>query len=231
MAGPVLPAPAHAPATNIGKELFVVGLTGGIGSGKSTAAELFVRHGAVLVDTDALSHRLTGPAGAAMPAIAAAFGNRAVQPDGALDRAWMRAQAFGDPAQRARLEAILHPMIRAASDTELARLSGPYALLAVPLLGGRSGYRERMDRVLVVDCSRERQVDRVMQRSGLSRDQVAAIISAQPTREQRLAMADDVIDNDGEASALAPQVEVLHRQYLRLAQAKRTSEGPDRPHE
>jgi len=224
-------AAGGSPVAGIGTGLFVVGLTGGIGSGKSTAADLFVRHGAALVDTDALSHRLTGPGGAAMPAILTAFGTRAARPDGALDRAWMREQAFGDPAQRARLEAILHPMIRAAADDELARVAGPYALLAVPLLAGRGGYRERMDRVLVVDCAGKRQVDRVMQRSGLSREQTAAIISAQPTREQRLAMADDVIDNDGEASALAPQVDRLHQQYLRLARAKRTATGPGHPHD
>lgn len=204
-------------------DLFVVGLTGGIGSGKSTAADLFVQRGAALVDTDALAHRLTGPGGAAMPAIIAAFGPLSARQDGALDRTWMRAQAFGDPAQRTRLEAILHPMIRAAADAEIARAAGPYALLAVPLLSGRGGYRERMDRVLVVDCSRKKQIDRVMQRSGLAREQVMAIIAVQPTREQRLAMADDVIDNDGEEFALAPQVEQMHQQYLRLAQSKRTA--------
>ena len=209
--------------------LLVVGLTGGIGSGKSTAAGLFVQHGAALVDTDALAHRLTGPGGAAMPAIVDAFGPLAARPDGALDRAWMRGQAFGNPAQRARLEAILHPMIRAAAEAELDRVEGPYALLAVPLLTGEGGYRERMDRVLVVDCSRDRQIDRVMQRSGLTREQVIAIIAVQPTREQRLAMADDVIDNDGEEFALAPQVDVLHQQYLRLAQAKRMAGGTGHP--
>jgi len=221
--------PSAGPATVPGRRLFVVGLTGGIGSGKSTAAELFVRHGAVLVDTDALAHRLTGPGGAAMPDIVAAFGPRAALPDGALDRAWMRGQAFGDPAQRARLEAILHPMIRAAADAELAAAAGPYALLAVPLLSGRGGYRERMDRILVVDCSPDCQIDRVMQRSGLTREQVMAIIEAQPKREQRLAMADDVIGNDGEEFALAPQVDVLHQHYLRLAQAKRMAAGPGHP--
>jgi len=209
--------------------LFVVGLTGGIGSGKSTAANLFVQRGAALVDTDVLAHRLTGPGGAAMPAIVEAFGPPSARPDGALDRAWMRAQAFGDPVQRTRLEAILHPMIRAAADRELRHVAAPYALLAVPLLAGRGGYRERMDRILVVDCSRDRQIDRVVQRSGLAPEQVMAIIAVQPTREQRLAMADDVIDNDGEEFALAPQVDVLHQQYLRLAQAKRMAGGTGHP--
>jgi dephospho-CoA kinase len=209
--------------------LFVVGLTGGIGSGKSTAARLFVQHGAVQVDTDALAHQLTAPGGAAMPAIVDAFGPLSARPDGALDRAWMREQAFGDPSRRATLEGILHPMIRAAADAELDRVDGPYALLAVPLLSERGGYRERMDRILVVDCSLDRQIARVMQRSGLTREQVMAVIAVQPTRAQRLAMADDVIDNDGEEFALAPQVEILHQKYLRLAQAKRTAAGPGHP--
>jgi dephospho-CoA kinase len=208
----------------------VVGLTGGIGSGKVDSRRTCSSAAApALVDTDALAHRLTGPGGAAMPAIVGAFGPQSARPDGALDRAWMRAQAFGDPAQRTRLEAILHPMIRAAADQELAHVAAPYALLAVPLLTGQGGYRERMDRILVVDCSRDRQIARVVQRSGLAPEQVMAIIAAQPTREQRLAMADDVIDNDGEEFALAPQVDVLHQKYLRLAQAKRTAAGPGHP--
>jgi dephospho-CoA kinase len=209
--------------------LFVVGLTGGIGSGKSTAADLFVARGAGLVDTDAIAHRLTGPAGAAMPAIVAAFGPGAARPDGALDRARMREQAFADPTRRLQLESILHPMIRAAALQDVGRSSAPYVLLAVPLLSATSGYRERMDRILVVDCSGDWQIERVVQRSGLSREQVAAIIAVQPAREQRLAMADDVIDNDGDESALAPQVERLHQQYLRLAQSKRTVARPRQP--
>ena len=207
----------------------MVGLTGGIGSGKSTAAELFVALGAALVDTDVLAHALTGPGGDAMPAIIESFGHEAALPDGALDRAWMRARAFSDPLERARLEAILHPMIRAAAGQALDRTAAPYALLAVPLLSATGGYRERMDRVLVVDCTSERQIARVMQRSGLSLEQVMAIIAVQPLREQRLAMADDVIDNDGEAFVLAPQVERLHQQYLRLAQSKRTAARPRQP--
>jgi dephospho-CoA kinase len=203
--------------------LFVVGLTGGIGSGKSTAADLFVQRGAALVDTDAIAHALTAPGGTAMPAIVDAFGPRAASSNGALDRAWMREQAFGDPSARMRLEAILHPMIRAEADAMLAVVTAPYALVAVPLLTERSGFRERMDRVLVVDCSLERQIERVIQRSGLAREQVLAIIAAQASREQRLSMADDVLDNDGEESALPPQVERLHQTYLRLAQSKRTA--------
>ena len=208
---------------------FVVGLTGGIGSGKSTVANRFVELGAALVDTDRLAHDLTGPRGDAMPAIIDVFGPAAATPAGALDRAWMRERAFSDPVARARLESILHPMIRAMAGQVLDCTTAPYALLAVPLLSGSSGYRERMDRILVVDCSREQQIARVMQRSGLSREQVLAIIAVQSTREQRLAMADDVIDNDDDESALAPQVEQLHQKYLRLAQSKRTAARPRQP--
>ena len=208
---------------------FVVGLTGGIGSGKSTVANLFVALGAALVDTDALAHALTGPGGDAMPAIMNAFDPAAAGLDGALDRAWMRERAFSDPDERARLEAILHPMIRAAAGQALDHTAAPYTLLAVPLLSGSSGYRDRMDRILVVDCSCEGQIARVMQRSKLSREQVTAIIAAQATREQRLAMANDVIDNDGEEFALALQVEKLHQQYLRLAQSKRSAARPRSP--
>ncbi|MFN9127451.1 MAG: dephospho-CoA kinase [bacterium] len=158
--------PAAVPAPPVG---FVVGLTGGIGSGKSTVASLFVELGAALVDTDALAHALTGPHGDAMPALIEAFGPAVAGPDGALDRARMRERVFSDPIERARLEAILHPMIRAAAQRALDSTAAPYALLAVPLLSGSGGYRERMDRILVVDCSRECQIARVRRRSGLSR--------------------------------------------------------------
>ncbi|MCA3075537.1 MAG: dephospho-CoA kinase [Rhodocyclaceae bacterium] len=218
--------PAAVPAPPVG---FVVGLTGGIGSGKSTVASLFVALGAALIDTDALAHALTGPHGDAMPALIQAFGPAVAGPDGALDRARMRERVFSDPIERARLEAILHPMIRAAAQRALDSTAAPYALLAVPLLSGSGGYRERMDRILVVDCSRECQIARVIRRSGLSLAQVMAIIAVQATREQRLAMADDVIDNDGEEFALEPQVEKLHQQYLRLAQSKRSAARPRSP--
>jgi len=130
---------------------------------------------------------------------------------------------------RARLEAILHPMIRAEAEALLHAATAPYALLAVPLLTRRSGYRERMDRILVVDCSVDRQIERVIRRSGLAREQVMAIISVQATREQRLEMADDVLDNDGDESALTPAVELLHEKYLRLAKLKRTAARPRQP--
>ena len=193
----------------------VIGVTGGIGSGKSTVAELFAARGATVVDTDAIAHELTGPNGAAIAAIRAEFGDGVIRADGALDRDAMRERAFEDPAARRRLEAILHPMIRAESRRRLEAAEGPYALLVVPLLvesGDRAG---GVDRILVVDCPVEVQVERVMRRSGLTRDRVATILAAQASRAQRLAAADDVIDNGGSPDALDAQVEALHRRYAR----------------
>jgi dephospho-CoA kinase len=199
----------------------IIGLTGGIGSGKSTVAHLFETQGATLVDTDAIAHALTGPAGAAMPQIRAAFGESVVAPDGRLDRAAMRARVFADPAERRRLEGILHPMIRSESDRQIREAVGLYTMLVVPLLIESGRWRDRIDRVLVVDCPESVQIERVIARSGLAREQVLAILAAQAQREARLAAADDVIDNGGAESALAAQVAALAGVYSRLAQSAR----------
>ncbi len=202
----------------------VIGLTGGIGSGKSAAADAFATHGAVIVDTDAIAHMLTGPGGAAMPQVSAAFGPAALTADGALDRAAMRALAFADPAVRARLEGILHPAIRteSARQVALARTDPavPYVILAVPLLVESGTYTRgsgRVDRVCVVDCAEETQIARVMRRSALSREQVLAIMAAQATRTQRLTVADDVIDNNGDLAALQVRVAALDVEYRRIS--------------
>ncbi|MBW7902150.1 MAG: dephospho-CoA kinase [Rhodocyclaceae bacterium] len=200
--------------------MFVVGLTGGIGSGKSTVAELFVARGAALVDTDAIAHELTGPDGAAMPAIVAAFGDGARRADGALDRPAMRTQVFADPAAKARLEGILHPLIGAEADRRCRAATAPYVILAVPLLVESGNYAERCDRILVVDCAEATQVARVTARSGMSAAEAHAILAAQAPRQARLAAADDVIDNDGPPEALPAQVERLHRAYLQAALTK-----------
>ena len=200
-------------------DIFRVGLTGGIGSGKSTVADRFVSLGAALVDTDVIAHRLTAPGGAAIAAIRERFGAAMIAPDGSLDRAAMRAHVFGQPQAREALESILHPMIRTASETEVAdaaRRGAPYVLLAIPLLVESGAARQRVDRVLVVDCPEEVQVARVMKRSGLSSEQVAAIMRAQATREQRLAAADDLIDNGGDPGLLDGQVQRLHASYVAL---------------
>lgn len=198
----------------------VIGLTGGIGSGKSTVADRLVAHGAALVDTDAIAHALTGPGGDAIEPIRAAFGDAVVAADGRMDRAAMRAIAFSDPGARKRLEGILHPMIRARTRSDIAaavRDGAPYVIVAVPLLVESGDWRGRYDRVLVVDCPPEVQVERVMARSALPREQVDAILAAQATRAQRLAAADDVIDNGGPPAALDAQVARLHEAYAGLS--------------
>lgn len=196
---------------------FVVGLTGGIGSGKSAAADMFADLGAALVDTDRIAHALTGPGGAAMTAIRAAFGNGVLTEDGALNRAAMRALAFESQDARKRLEGILHPMIRQESERQCLAASAPYVILAVPLLIESGTYRERVQRLCVVDCPEAMQVVRVMQRSGLEESQVRAIMAAQASRAERLAAADDILDNSGTLDALREQVSGLHRHYLALA--------------
>lgn len=193
---------------------FSVGLTGGIGCGKTTVADMFAELGASVIDTDQIAHSLTAPHGAAMPALLAEFGEDFATPEGALDRAKMRALVFSDATARARLEAILHPRIRDATAAAAAIATGPYTIFVVPLLIESGTWRERVTRVLAIDCSEETQVARVMTRSGLSAEQVRAIMAAQVTRAQRLAAADDVVNNDEGLDELRPQVERLHAHYL-----------------
>ncbi|NWG30882.1 MAG: dephospho-CoA kinase [Rhodocyclaceae bacterium] len=203
---------------------FVVGLTGGIGSGKSAAAERFAARGAAIVDTDAIAHELTAPGGAAIEPIRLAFGDALLTAESALDRAAMRRLVFADAAARERLEAILHPLIRAESEARLCRLaSADYAVLVVPLLVETGDYRSRVDRVCVVDCPEALQLARVMARSGLSRDEVLAILAAQASRAQRLAAADDVIDNSQGLAELDAQVAHLHEKYRTLAKLREES--------
>lgn len=196
---------------------FVVGLTGGIGSGKSAVAELFARLGAGVVDTDAIAHELTGPDGAAMPALCAAFGEAVRCADGRLDRAAMRQRVFADASARQRLEAILHPMIRAEADARCAQARSSYVLLVVPLLVETGNYRDRVDRILVVDCDEAEQCARVMARSGLFLTEVRAIMKTQASRAERLAAADDVILNNRTLAALGPEVSALDRAYRQMA--------------
>jgi dephospho-CoA kinase len=196
---------------------FVVGLTGGIGSGKTTVADRLAAMGADVVDTDAIAREITREHGGAMPAIREMFGSKYVTPEGALDRAAMRALAFSDANARAQLEAILHPAIRRTADDALARSQAAYALLVVPLLFETGGYAGRVSRVLVVDCAPATQVSRVMARSALSADEAQAIMAAQWPRWRRLQAADDVIWNGGDAAALEPQCARLHAAYARRA--------------
>ena len=198
---------------------FIVGLTGGIGSGKSAVADLLAKLGAAIVDTDAIAHELTRPGGAAIPQVRAIFGNDCIAADGAMDRRKVRELVFADPAAKKRLEGFLHPMIRAESERRIAASAGraPYVVHVVPLLVESSDYRRRVDRVLVVDCDEALQVERVRQRSGLAEEEVRRIIAAQAPSAERLAAADDVIDNNGPFAALSPQVGALHERYVALA--------------
>ncbi|MDR2789166.1 MAG: dephospho-CoA kinase [Candidatus Accumulibacter sp.] len=195
----------------------LVGLTGGIGSGKTTVADLFAELGAAIVDTDAIAHELTSARGIAMPMIIGAFGGAVVSKDGSLDRAAMRRLCFSDPAGRRRLEAILHPLIRDESAARCRRAArAPYVLLVVPLLLESGVCRERVDRILVVDCDEARQVARVMARSALSEKEVRGIMAAQASRAERLAVADDVLSNTGARDELREGVLALHRYYVEL---------------
>ena len=200
--------------------MFAVGLTGGIGSGKSTVADLFAKRGVTLVDTDVIAHSITAPQGLAMPSIATEFGPSFVAANGSLDRARMRALVFSDETARKRLEAITHPLIRAETERQREAASGPYVIVVVPLLVESGSWKTRVNRVLTVDCSVETQIDRVMRRNAFTREQVLAIIARQATREARLAAADDVIDNDNRPlEALDVDVDQLHRTYVSLAGA------------
>jgi dephospho-CoA kinase len=196
---------------------FVVGLTGGIGSGKSAAADEFARLGAAVVDTDAIAHELTAAGGAAIAEVRRQFGEAFVDATGAMDRKRMRDLVFAEPEAKQRLEALLHPMIRAESERRIAAAPGAYVVHVVPLLVESPGFRERYRRVLVVDCPEALQVARVRQRSALPEDAIRRIIASQIQRERRLAAADDVIDNSGTIAALQQQVRRLHEKYLALA--------------
>lgn len=204
---------ASAPAPR-----FAVGLTGGIGCGKTTVADMFAELGATLVDTDLIAHSLTAPGGAAMPAIVAEFGPAFAGADGALDRAAMRALVFADASARGRLEAILHPRIRDAALAAAAAAPGPYVIFVVPLLIESGTWRARVARVLAIDCPEEVQVARVMARNNMTEEQVRAIMATQISRAERLAAADDVVTNVGSREDLRPQIARLHANYLAFSE-------------
>jgi dephospho-CoA kinase len=200
-----------------------IGLTGGIGSGKSTVTAHFATLGVPVIDTDEIAHSLTAAGGLAMPAIEATFGAKMLTPQGSLNRPAMRARVFGDAAARAQLEALLHPLIRAEVQAQRARLAQagpPYVVVAVPLLVENPDWRAACDRILVVDCPIEVQRSRVMQRSGLSASEVDAIVQAQADRATRRAAADDLIDNAGPPSDLVPQIQALHERYQGLSKSR-----------
>lgn len=223
-AAPATPSACVPPSSSPGPSSpgpFVVGLTGGIGSGKTTVADRFGALGATLVDSDLITHELTGPQGAAMPRLVEAFGPDIAEADGRMNRARMRELVFNDPAARKRLESIVHPMVRELSERRIRQASGPYVISVVPLLvESGNGWQRWADRVLVVDVPEAVQVERVMRRNGFPREQVLAIMRAQASREQRLAVAHDVVDNSGEPAGLDRRVSELHQRYLALAREK-----------
>ena len=194
---------------------WIVGLTGGIGSGKSTVADGFAALGAYVIDADALSHQLTAPNGAALDAISVEFDG--VVTSGVLDRAALRERVFANADTRKRLEGILHPMIRTATNNALASkaaLAAPYVILMVPLLFESGSYRKRIDCAVVVDVDEAIQIERVTRTRGLAADEVKRIISTQMPRTERLTRTQFVIDNRGDAAALTAQIEALHSVFV-----------------
>ena len=202
---------------------FRVALTGGIASGKSTVADLFAALGVPVIDTDVIAREVVEPGQPALARVAEAFGPDVLGPDGRLDRRRLRERIFADPAERRRLEGILHPAIRAEMERRSRAAGGPYQVLVIPLLteGKR---RDHVDRVLLVDVPEELQIQRLMMRDGVSHEQARASLNAQATRAQRLALADDVVRNTGRVDDLKARVAELHDAYLRLAGC-----APDEP--
>ncbi len=201
-----------------------IGLTGGIGSGKSTVARILVERGAALIDTDAIARSLTLPGGAAIEAIRTTFGPEVIDATGAMDRARMRELVFADPGAKTRLEGILHPMIGIETRHQMLAAGSRTIVFDVPLLTESSHWRTRVDRVLVVDCSAETQVERVMQRSGWAREAVLAVIAQQASRERRRACADAVIHNEGlTLDELAQRVDILMTSWDAVEQSRRSS--------
>jgi dephospho-CoA kinase len=199
---------------------FRVALTGGIASGKTAVAKLFAARGVPVIDTDVIARQVVEPGEPALAAVVDAFGTAVLGEDGRLDRRRMREHVFGDAVARRRLEAILHPAIRAEMERQSRAAGGPYQLLVIPLLV-ESGRRDHVDRVLVVDVSEATQVERLVRRDAATREQAETALRAQATRDARLAFADDVIENTGDLAALEARVAGLHERYLDLAAQSR----------
>lgn len=205
--------------------MLVIGLTGGIGCGKSSAASLFAALGAAVIDTDAIAHELTAKDSPALAAIVKQFGNAYRLPDGNLDRVKLRQLIFSDPVAKSRLEAILHPLIRKGVLARMAQVQAPYLLLAVPLFFETGAYRDLVDRVLVIDCDESQQVARTTTRSGLSAEEAQAIMASQIPRGERLRQASDILPNFGDPEHLENCVKNLHHQYLQIASSPADQKG------
>lgn len=202
--------------------MFVVGVTGGIGSGKTTVTNLFQQHGIVIVDADVIARHIMDKGGEALTAVEARYGKEALLDDGSLNRAWLRERIFKHSEDKHWLNDLTHPLIREQILSQLHQAQSPYVILSAPLLI-ENRLTKLCDRVLVIDVSEATQLQRTQQRDDVSEDQVQSIINAQASREQRLQAADNIIRNEGEESELTPQVEKLHELYLRLALAKQST--------
>ena len=202
---------------------YFVGLTGGIGSGKSTVANLFAELGVPVIDTDAISHQLTQPGGAAIPAILAVFGKEYIDATGALDRSKMRQLIFSNPAAKLKMEELLHPLIltqakaQAQAACKASTNSVPYILIVVPLLFETAAYQDWLDHTVTVDCAEHTQISRAAERDGLSEQAITAIVAQQLSRPQRLKMANDTLNNDGTLPELSARILELHMRFLKLA--------------
>ncbi len=196
-----------------------IGLTGGIGCGKSTVTEQFRDLGVPVIDSDVIARDLVRPGSPALSEIETRFGPEMLRDDGELDRAALRDRIFGDDAARRQLDAIMHPRVREVITAQAAGLEGDYCIIVIPLLV-ESSMTDLVDRVLVVDCAREAQVERLLGREGMTLELAEAMIASQATREQRLQFADDIIDNDSTIDRLTPQVEALDRKYRALVHAR-----------
>ena len=194
----------------------IIGLTGGIGSGKTSSARFFTAEGVTVIDTDTIAHELTEPQGVAIPNIQKSFGSNYITADGKLDRKKMRSMIFSNIDSRKKLEAILHPLIQTEVMRRIEIASSPYIIIVVPLLLETGDYRETVTRILVIDCSEECQITRTISRGGLSKQEVHAIMATQKSRQERLNQADDVIVNNMNIYHLQRQVKIQHNKYLSL---------------
>ena len=215
-------AAQHAAATQ--PRVYRVGLTGGIASGKSTVAELFAKLGVPIVDSDLIAREVVASGSPGLAAIRHRFGDEVLAADGGLERRRLRRLVFADPAARADLEAITHPLIRERMRELNELVRAPYVINAIPLLAEGGGRRD-LDRVLVIDCPEELQISRVMARDQVTEDGARAVLAAQASRAARLAIADDVLVNEGNLAALEAAVQALHERYLALAAAAASAGG------
>ena len=194
----------------------IIGLTGGIGSGKTSAAKIFAAEGVAVIDADTIAHELTGTQGAAIPNIKKYFGGNFITEDGKLDRKKMRSRIFSDINSRKKLERILHPLIQTEVMHRIEIVSSPYIIIVAPLLLETGDYCEIVTRILVIDCNEECQISRAISHGGLNKKEVLAIMATQKSRQERLNQADDVIVNDTDISSLQEKIKLQHNKYLSL---------------